>query len=292
MQASGNIGVPLIAKLHDAGFQVSALSRIGSKATYPSYVNNLFVDYESSSSLCKALLGHDAVVSCLGALARQLDDNLVEAASSAGVKRFVPAIYTGDMRNGKSRVLAMNIDPVAIQEKLIEKSKQEGGISFSFVLTGGFLEMSLTNGFVMDLKAGVATIYDGGDRVVNFTTIDTIAKSIVACLVHSEETKNCNIYVSEVATTQNRILALAKMIDPNKEWVLSEARSVEAEKQADENFRAGRTDLWSLMGSLIRMYFGGPQYGMPFLKLDNKVLGIDEIGEKGLEKVIKTIIEG
>lgn len=39
------------------------------------------------------------------------------------------------------------------------------------------------------------------------------------------------------------------------------------------------------------MYFGGEEYGMPFRKLDNDLLGIKEIGDKELKALIAKIVE-
>ena len=38
------------------------------------------------------------------------------------------------------------------------------------------------------------------------------------------------------------------------------------------------------------MYFGGEQYGMPFQKLDNDLLGIKEMGDEELKGLIAKIM--
>jgi hypothetical protein len=157
---------------------------------------------------------------------------------------------------------------------------------YTFVFTGAFLEMSLGTdyAFVLNLKTGTGTIYDGGDRVLNFTRIAAVANAIVACLVHAEETKNRSIYISEIAmTTVNKI-------DPNKNWTLGEANTAELGKQVSESVKAGITDFQSTVGRMFCLYFGGPGYGMPFPKLDNELLGISELSELDVESVIKDVM--
>lgn len=38
------------------------------------------------------------------------------------------------------------------------------------------------------------------------------------------------------------------------------------------------------------MYFGGPEYGMPFSKVDNTLMGVSELSADRFEVVIKDIM--
>jgi nucleoside-diphosphate-sugar epimerase len=259
--------VPLVKALLAAGFQVSVLTRATSTATFPSYVNILSVDYESIESLTTALKGQDALISCLASLAIELDNNLIEAAVTAGVKRFIPAHYTANIRNKNSIQLPMAKLITPIQERLFEKAKEKNGMTYSLVFTGGFLEMNLAGGLLGNIKTGKVTLYDGGDRVVNLTTIGTIAKGLVAVLQNFEETKNRSVFMSEAALTQNEVIAMAKEIDPNKSWEINHADTTELARQAIEASKLSNPPMMSMMGSVFRMYFGGPDYGQYFLVL-------------------------
>lgn len=220
------------------------------------------MDYESIESLTAAFQGQDALISCLASLALELDNNLIEAAALAGVKRFIPAHYSADLRNKNSIQLPMASQWITpIQEKLIEKSKEVNGMTYTFVSTGGFLEMNLGGGLLGDVKNGKATLYDGGDRVVNMTCIGTIGKGLAAVLQKYDETRNRNVFISEVTLTQNKIIAMAKEIDPSKRWEIDHADTVELEKQAVAASKIPNAPMMSMIGSVFRMYFGGPDYG-------------------------------
>ena len=219
------------------------------------------MDYESIQSLTKALKGQDALVSCLTSLALELDNNLVEAAAAAGVKRFIPAHYTADMRNERSIKLPIMQPMIAIQNKLFEKAKETNGMSYTLVFTGGFLEMGLGGGLIGNVKTGAITLYDGGDRLINLTTIGTIAKGLVAVLQNYENTSNRSVFMSEVTLTQNKVIDIAKQIDPSKSWEIGYADTAEMEKQAVEASKVPNAPMMSMIGSILRMYFGGPDYG-------------------------------
>jgi putative NADH-flavin reductase len=66
-QGSGALGTPVLKALIDSGkFNITAISRPDSKATFPSGVKVVKADYKSVEELTKALQGQDAVVSAVG----------------------------------------------------------------------------------------------------------------------------------------------------------------------------------------------------------------------------------
>jgi len=287
--ASGNIGAPLVSALKAAGFTISAITREGSKSTFPSYVKVLPVDYSSVSSITKALAGQDAVVSCVGSFALASQAKLVEGAAAAGVKRFLPAEYGADTLNVKTREFPILKDKVDVQE-LLKRKSAETGMSYTLLFTGLFLDWGLEGDMIVDIRGGKARLYDGGDRVVSFTTTTTIGKAITQILLKPAETKNRGVYVQDIATTQNAIVKIARKVDPGKEWQLSHADTAELERQAEEAFKAGNPDMMAMVGSVFRMYFGGKEYGSPFSKLDNELLGIEGMGEAQVEALVKDIM--
>lgn len=309
--ASGNIGAPTVQLLHAAGFTITALTRPNSPSTFPSYVTVKPVDYASIPSLTSALHGIDAAISCLGSFSLEHQPNLIEAAAAARVHRFIPAEYGADCLNARTRafpILALKIQA----EELLRRKAQQGGMSYSLVFSGLFLDWGLEVGMIVNVKEGKGTLYDGGDRVVSFTTTRTVAKAIVGCLLHLEETRDRGVYVQDVATSQNRIVELAGGLRPALEWTLEEADTEVLEREAHDAFLRG--DYADMVGSVSdsilrvggpaaisiscvadsrqvwRMYFGGEQYGMPFQKLDNDLFGIEEMGDQELKALIAKIM--
>lgn len=124
------------------------------------------------------------------------------------------------------------------------------------------------------------------------TRLETVARGIVGCLEQEDETKNRGVYIQDVAVSQNKLLAIARKVDPEegKEWVLEEKDTAEMERVANEVFEKGGTDVMAMAGSVFRMYFGGEQYGMPFQRLDNELLRIEGMGEEELEGLVRDIM--
>lgn len=80
------------------------------------------------------------------------------------------------------------------------------------------------------MKAGKATIWDGGDISFSAANMDDITATIVTLITNPsarERYKNQSIYVSSVQTTQNEILAAAEDIT-GKKFEVSQFDSEEA----------------------------------------------------------------
>ena len=84
LQGSGNLGPAVVKALVDTGFIVTVLTRLESKATFSSEVKVQRTDYDSASSLEKALAGQDAVVSTVARAGVRGQTVLVDAAIAAG----------------------------------------------------------------------------------------------------------------------------------------------------------------------------------------------------------------
>lgn len=139
-QATGSLGPAILEQLVAADFQVAVLSRQGSNHSFLPSVAVSHVDYDSVHSISKALQGHDAVVSTLGDAAQGRQLNLVEAAAQAGVKRFIPSEFGSNTVNPKVAALPCYGNKVAVQKALEEKARQPGGMSYTLIMTGPFLD--------------------------------------------------------------------------------------------------------------------------------------------------------
>jgi saccharopine dehydrogenase-like NADP-dependent oxidoreductase len=128
------------ALLEDSSFELSILSRAGSKSTYPSNAKVITIpDTPTHDDYVKALQGQDAIVSGLGFEGKPTEKALIDAAIEAGVKRFLPSEYGVDNTNPVASALSPVFKRKAdILEYL--KSKEATGLSWTAVPTGMWLE--------------------------------------------------------------------------------------------------------------------------------------------------------
>ena len=140
-----NIGHYIATTLSkDSSFELSILSRAGSRSTYPRNAKIITIPNKPThEDYVLALRGQDAVVSGLGFEGKPTEKALIDAAIEAGVKRFLPSEYGVDNTNpaasGLSPVFKRKADVI---EYL--KSKEGSGLSWTAVPTGMWLEWYAT----------------------------------------------------------------------------------------------------------------------------------------------------
>lgn len=216
--ASGNIGTTIISSLLENKFDVSALTRSTSKATFPSTVTVIRTDY-TTASLIEAFKGQDAVVSTIATFSTGQQASIVNAAVNAGVRRFIPSEYGVDTSLPQVKdVLSIAMPKQRTIELL--KTKEASGLSWTGVIVGGFFDWAFAIPGLMgwDLPGRKVTIFDGGDVQYEATTMLQIGRTVAALLTaeHEDATKNKYIYVNSFTVTQNKVLNILEELTGDK----------------------------------------------------------------------------
>jgi uncharacterized protein YbjT (DUF2867 family) len=136
--AGGNLGPSILSEFLKSDFSVTVLSREESKATFPSGVQVVKTDY-SPESLAKAFKGQDAVISIVGNDGFADQTKIIDAAASAGVKRFIPSEFGSDTENSEVRAIV----PIFNGKKQVVdylKTKESDTFSWSALITGPFFD--------------------------------------------------------------------------------------------------------------------------------------------------------
>ncbi|EED14992.1 NmrA-like family protein [Talaromyces stipitatus ATCC 10500] len=205
--ASGSIGkIILDALIKAPQFNVTVLSRASSETTFPTGVSVRKSDF-SDSDLVSALKGQDAVISVVGPTGFAEQKKFIDAAISAGVKRFLPSEYSANTLSPA----VLQLLPLFNQKKeTLEylKTKESSGFSWTAIYTALLFDWGLGNGFLgFDVSAHTATIWDDGSKVFTLTNADQLGRAVVSVLEHPEKTANKNLYVASAETSQKEILA-------------------------------------------------------------------------------------
>ncbi|KAK8095658.1 hypothetical protein PG999_013680 [Apiospora kogelbergensis] len=285
--ATGNLGPAILDQLLAAGFQVKVLTRQSSNHKFPNSVEVAPVDYDSLDSLIAALKGQDAVVSTLASMALEKQLLLVEAASKAGVKRFIPSDFGSDTVHPKTSKLPVYGHKVAVQDALKREASNAGSgdMTYTLVLCGPFLDWGVQASWLLDLKAREINLWDGGDRIFSTTTLPSVGKAVVGVLKHPDETQNRAVYVQNAALSARDLARYAKRAtgDDFKEH----QPSVDEElNSAWADLKANTTpDKWAMKFITAAVY--GEGYGAHFAKNDNDLLGIKDMNEDEIVALIK-----
>ena len=119
---------------------MSILSRKSSNSTFPSHiqVHKVRDDYPEQE-LLTALHGQDAAVCLIPPQEIETTKAIIDAATKAGVKRFLPCEFASDTDNPKVvEAVPLFAGKVEIANHL--RSKEKEGMSWTGLVNGGFLD--------------------------------------------------------------------------------------------------------------------------------------------------------
>lgn len=257
---SGHLGTCVLEKLvASKKFSVRVLKRAGSSSSYAAGVEVIEADFASLESLKSGFQGQDAVVSIVGEAGISGQKLMVDAAIASGVQRFFPSNFGSSMANPNARQLPVYVDKVAVEEYLIEKSKTSA-LAYTIVYNGGFLDFCLQQNVLLDISKYQPKLFDGGYYTFSSTSMPEVGDAVIGVLTHPVETQNRAVYVSEVVTSQNQVLALARQIAPNKPWEPVNVDLDELFTVSRETFVQGQHDLSTVVPILIKSMLS-PDYG-------------------------------
>lgn len=286
---SGLLGKFVLEKLLASNkFNVQVLQRTGSSSTYAETVKVVEADFEDPQSLTASLKGQDAVVSTVGDKGIPGQKLLIDAAITAGVKRFVPSNFGSNMSNPNSRKLPVFKGKVMIEDYLIEKSKTTD-LTYTLIYTGGFTDFAITAKVIMDFSEYKPTIFNGGDSKFSCTSLPTVGDAVVGVLSHPAETQNRAVYVSESFISQNQLLSLAKSLAPNKPWAPVDADLNVVFAGALERLAQGQHDFQTIVPILLKSIVDN-EYGSNFAENDNQLLGIKKKGDEYLIELLTPLV--
>ncbi|MCJ1264115.1 hypothetical protein MMC22_003986 [Lobaria immixta] len=288
--ATGNLGPSVVGQLLNAGFKVTVLTRQSSSHNFPRSVTVVPVDYDSLESLTNALKGQDAVVSTIASAAIVTQLRLVEAAAKAHVKRFIPSEFGSNTVAEKTRALPVLKDTIAVQDAL-QKEAASGGMTYTLICTGPFLDWGILVGFIINLKGKSISLYDGGDRVFSSTSLASIGNAVVGVLTHLEQTKNRPVYVQDTATTLKHMAALGKKVTGAEGWKETVVSINELLEQAWAELKKAQPDPKNFVMQFIKASIWGEGYGSHFEKLDNDLLGIEQWSDADLQDLMDSLTE-
>ncbi|EXJ66440.1 uncharacterized protein A1O5_10592 [Cladophialophora psammophila CBS 110553] len=286
--ASGNLGSIILRELLKSKvLEVTVLTRLSSNATFPADASVIKTSY-SESELVKAFEGQDAVVSSVGPTGFQDQKVFIDAAITAGVKRFIPSEFSANTMSPTVRELV----PVFEAKKVIIdylREKENTGLTWTGLSIGPLLDWGLVSGFLgFDLANEKAVLWDGGNVAFSATNQTDLGQAIVSVLTHPAETANQFLYFATVTTTHKAILA-ALEAQTGKKWMVDDVKTEEeitkGRKMLSEGdftgiFELVRASAWGEVPG-IRSNYAVDE------KLANSVLGLPE-GD--LDETVKIVL--
>jgi hypothetical protein len=245
------------------------------------------VDYASVDSLTAALKGVDAVVSTVGGTAVMSQVTLIHAAVAAGVKRFIPSEYGSVTTNPELESFPIYDQLWKIKRHLKEKS-DTGQFTWTVLATGAFTEFLFPKEFVgiLDFAQHKATLFDGGDNRITTNSLEACGKAIAAILKTPEATENRVLKISQAILTQNQLLKIAQALKPDDQWEINKISSAEMLQEGLDELQAGKFSMDTVFKVVKGSALSGERFGGAYDQNDNELLGVKELTEKDVEKLV------
>ncbi|KAL2192615.1 hypothetical protein P885DRAFT_81991 [Corynascus similis CBS 632.67] len=295
--ATGNVGSVILKALQEAEpayRSITLLTRSAASASALPRSPNVQVrevDYSSRESLVAALNGIDAVVSAIGT--RSVDDQkgIIDAAVEAGVRFFIPSQFgLADTHPLLVRDFpGIFADKNRIQSQL-EHYQREGRIDYALVFVGLWLDWGM-EGFILDVKNKRVGLWDGGQRPISMTTLESIGKAVAGVLEGKVQRNNREVRVKDIIITQRRLYELAAEVVGADGWDVTTVDTARAKAVATERLREGTATLNDIYAFVYRASTA-EEYGQPWKpeEDDSETLGLRTWTEDDVKGLIRTVV--
>ncbi|KAF3015901.1 hypothetical protein E8E14_010387 [Neopestalotiopsis sp. 37M] len=227
--ATGSVGKFIVDALLKTGkHNVTAITRVDSKAVMPQGVKVAKVNYSEHSSLVEALMGQDVLIVTMSVQApRETQVQLNEAAAAAGVPYIIPNNWGGDHANEKLGDETL-LGPA---NRAVLKNIQELGKSAWISIVSNFwYEFSLGGGpdrYGFDLNERSVVFFDDGKQPINTTTWPQSGLAVARLLFLPEaelaQFKNKFVYISSFCVSQRDMFESVLRVTgtTEKDWKIS-----------------------------------------------------------------------
>ncbi|KAM0551267.1 hypothetical protein ACHAPJ_008612 [Fusarium lateritium] len=284
---SGLLGIKVVNSLLNAGFEVTAITRNESSATFPDKVTVKRVDITSVDSIKDAITGQDAVVSAAATAATGNQKTIIDAAIAARVPRFIPSEFGIPSREYRdTKIGSILAGKVRNTDYLIELAQKHDWFSWTGLSNGLFLDSGLRSdrGFI-NIKARKVRLVDSGNEPYSTTTLAFVGDAVAAILKKPDETANKYLDIAGVTTTQNEVLKIAEQVTGDK-FEVSHISGAELEKIGDE--KIAKKD-FGAFGDYLQQFLFADGAGHS-LKGDKNAIELLGLRTENLEEVIKGVV--
>ncbi|KAJ5833288.1 hypothetical protein N7474_001599 [Penicillium riverlandense] len=284
--ASGSLGSHTLAALLNQGFKVTVLSR--TPREFPADVTVRVVDFDSTESLSAAIEGQDAVIDNTSTNDADTPLRLIDAAVASGVYRFITSDYGLD-----PDLPGVHEMPVFARKResyrAVKEKAEKSGLTYTLIACGAFLDWCLSTGFAgIQLNTKTATMFDSGENVVPWTTLEDAGKATAGALLRPEETRNRPVYIHSAFLSQAQLLQIARDALGKEGWNISSQEMNPLLDQSMADLRAGNITPMTF-GVQIQYCIANKSLAHPWERDDNELVGIEEKTTEELRALVRRL---
>ncbi|KAI1278863.1 NmrA-like family protein [Xylaria sp. FL0933] len=258
--ATGSIGsLVLEAFQKDSSFNLTVLQRASSKSRLPGHSKIVTIaDSYPVEELVAAFRGQDVIINCITTISVGDQYRMVDAAITAGVKRYVASEYGLNNMNPKAQGLSTVFAEKGKIQAYLRAKADEGKIEWMSISCGIWLKWGMAHDFLgMHVKEQRFVFWDDGTGYFSCTTEENTVAALLQALKVPEETKNTSIFLSDFAITQKQLLHALEKI----QGVKYKTKTIDSEKLIAEKQEAEKRGDGSAIFELVETGFAAGRFG-------------------------------
>lgn len=173
--------------------------------------------------------------------------------------------------------------------RAVKEKAEKYGMTYTLIVVGCFLDWCLSNGFAgIDLKTKSATMFDNGENVVPWTTLEEAGKATAGALLRPEETRNRPVYVHSAYLSQVELLGIVQSVLGKDGWNTTSQDMKPLLDQALEDLRTGNITPMTF-GVQIQYCIANKSLAHPWENDDNDLVGIKEKTTEELQALVRQL---
>ncbi|OLN83321.1 Bifunctional pinoresinol-lariciresinol reductase [Colletotrichum chlorophyti] len=286
--STGYLGSRILDALVSKGnFNITLLLRKDRSST-PQGVRSIVVDFGSDVKLKAALRDQDLVIDATSDFDPRTSIRLMDAAVSAGVKRFFASEYSAHPNNSVVRSLPVFAGKAAALQHL-QQLADKGKITYTAISNNAFLDWTLRNGFLnIDLANKKVNLLNDGKVGIYWTLLSSITDAVINSISRAEETKNRVCYIYSIYKSQAEMVNLAQEALGADGWEITRTDMNKVYEDALAKWSAGQISM-QVVGDMIRYANATPDCSKKLEKDDNQLLGVKPLSDEDIKEIIKDI---
>ncbi|KAJ3530649.1 hypothetical protein NM208_g9233 [Fusarium decemcellulare] len=209
---TGSLGEVLVPELLKAEFNVTCITRPGSKAILPKGVITKSADYTDHKSLTAALENQDALVEAFNPAASAHQELILKSASAAGVRHIITPDFSGDTFHPRISELLI-FEPKLRAKRQLETiiAQSEGKLTWTAIITGPWFDWTIETGiFWVNKEKRTIYRYGSGDQKCSMSRRALNGEALVAVLKNPERFQNRPAYFASHTVSTNELIAVVK----------------------------------------------------------------------------------
>ncbi len=220
---TGSIGSIIVkALVAEPSLKVTALVRASSKSTLPAGIHDTVTipDEYPVKDLVAAFRGQDVVINTVAtaAVVNTKNDRFIDAAIAAGVKRYVPSEFGLNNANPAAQAQTPVFKAKGEVQAYLRAKADQGLIEWTNFSPGLWVRWSLERQLMgFHIAEGKITLWDDGETFFSATTEENTALAVLRALTtHVDETRNKNVFLQDIKTSQKELLATVEKLTGRK----------------------------------------------------------------------------